>query len=150
MSEATNTPWARQTTCVSIAGRAILIEGAPGVGKSSLALGLIDRGAVLVGDDGVMLCEDQGALYALPHPNTRGLIEVRGVGLMPMPVAEREKVALMIRLEQGAPRHIEIAPMVMIGSLAIPCITLWPDSAALVLRAELALQRHGLWEPTRI
>ncbi|MBN9143816.1 MULTISPECIES: HPr kinase/phosphorylase [unclassified Novosphingobium] len=150
MSSPTKPHWARQATCVSIGGRAILIEGAPGVGKSSLALGLIDRGAVLVGDDGVMLCEDQDTLYALPHPNTRGLIEVRGVGLVTMPVAERARVALMIRLEAGGPRHIEVAPRITVGSLVIPCITLWPDSSALVLRAELALKYHGLWEPTEI
>jgi hypothetical protein len=136
--------WARQSTCVAIAGRAILIEGAPGVGKSSLALALIDRGAVLLGDDGVMLEEDQGALYAMPHPNTRGLIEVRGVGLVPMPVAPRARVALLLRLEREAPRYVEVAPVVMLERAAIPCITLWPDSPALALRCELALNHHGL------
>lgn len=150
MNHPTKPHWARQATCVSIGGRAILIEGAPGVGKSSLALGLIDRGAVLVGDDGVMLGEEHGALYVMPHPNTRGLIEVRGVGLVTMPVVERARVALMIRLEAGAPRHIEVAPRITVGSLTIPCITLWPESSALVLRAELALKYHGLWEPTEI
>ena len=40
-------------SCVAIGGRGVLIEGAPGSGKSSLALALIDRGAALVGDDGV-------------------------------------------------------------------------------------------------
>ena len=40
-----------QATCVAIAGRALLIEGAPGTGKSSLGLALIDRGAQLIGDD---------------------------------------------------------------------------------------------------
>ena len=34
-----------QATCVAIGGRAVLIEGEPGSGKSSLALALIDRGA---------------------------------------------------------------------------------------------------------
>lgn len=136
--------WARQSTCVALDGRAILIEGAPGVGKSSLALALMDRGAVLVGDDGVMLEQDQGALMAMPHPNTRGMMEVRGVGVIAMPVAARARVALLLRLEDGGPRYIEAAPQVMLGTVAIPCITLWPDSPALALRAELALRHHGL------
>ena len=38
-------------TCVEINGEAILIKGDPGVGKSSLALQLIDRGALLIADD---------------------------------------------------------------------------------------------------
>ena len=44
-----------QATAVEIGGRALLIEGPPGSGKSSLALALIDRGARLIGDDSVML-----------------------------------------------------------------------------------------------
>ena len=39
-----------QATCVAIDGRAILIEGPPGAGKTSLALALIDRGALRPGD----------------------------------------------------------------------------------------------------
>ena len=51
-----------QASAVAINGRALLIEGEPGAGKSSLALALIDRGAQLIGDDGVALrrvgCEE--------------------------------------------------------------------------------------------
>ena len=35
-----------------------MIEGASGAGKSSLALALIDRGAVLIGDDSLMLAAE--------------------------------------------------------------------------------------------
>lgn len=138
------TAWARQATCVALDGRAMLIEGAPGVGKSSLALALMDRGALLIGDDSVMLEEEAGRLYALPHPNTRGLLEVRGVGLLPVPVAPRAFVALLLRLDESAPRHIESAPQVRLGAVAMPCITLWPGGPALPLRAEMALRHHGL------
>ena len=66
-----------QATCVAIDGRAVLIEGHPGTGKSSLALALIDRGAVLVGDDGVTLDRADTRLLASPVPETVGLLEVR-------------------------------------------------------------------------
>lgn len=138
------TQWARQSTCVAVGGRAILVEGAPGMGKSSLALALIDRGALLVGDDSVMLEEHQGVLYAMPHPNTRGLLEVRGVGLVRMAVEARVPVALLLHLDESAPRHVETTPTVDMGGVAIPCITLWPGASALALRAELALKNHGL------
>ncbi|MFM5886059.1 MAG: HPr kinase/phosphorylase, partial [Novosphingobium sp.] len=49
-----------QATAVAIGGRGVLIEGAPGSGKSSLALALIDRGAALIGDDGVALAAVNG------------------------------------------------------------------------------------------
>lgn len=136
--------WARQSTCVAIDGRAMLIEGAPGVGKSSLALALIDRGAMLIGDDSVMLEERGGRLYAHPHPSTHGLMEVRGVGLVEMPVLAMAPVALMLRLDEGAPRYLEQAPTTMVGAIALPCITLWPDASTLALRAEMAMHVHGL------
>ena len=40
-------------TCVTLKGKAVLLRGEPGIGKSSLALDLIDRGAPLVADDQV-------------------------------------------------------------------------------------------------
>ncbi|HEY6868656.1 MAG TPA: HPr kinase/phosphatase C-terminal domain-containing protein, partial [Novosphingobium sp.] len=83
-----------QATCVAIGGRAVLITGEPGSGKSSLALALIDRGALLVGDDGVALAARAGRLLASPAPATTGLIEVRNVGLLTRPVARGVPVAL--------------------------------------------------------
>lgn len=54
-----------QATCIAIGGRALLIEGPPGSGKSSLALSLIDRGAMLIGDDSVLLEARHGRLSTL-------------------------------------------------------------------------------------
>ncbi len=133
----------RQAGCVAIGGRGVLIEGAPGCGKSSLALALIDRGAVLVGDDGVALRLDKGRLTASPPPATRGLIEVRNVGLLTLPVCEA-RVALLLRLSPDAPRYVEVAPREIIAGVGVPVIMLWPDTPALALRAEMALARHGL------
>ncbi len=134
---------ARQSTCVAIGGRAILIEGPPGAGKSSLALALIDRGAVLVGDDSVMLDVACGQLVARPHPATRGLLEVRNLGLLPLAVCDEAPVALVLRLDHEAPRFIDTAQTIVIAGVTVPMIQLWPDSPVLALRAELALSRYG-------
>jgi len=104
---------AHQASAVAIDGRAVLIEGPPGSGKSSLALALIDRGAVLIGDDAVMLEAVEGRLLAHPHPNVTGLIEVRNVGLVTMPVASAVPVALVLVLDPEAPRYVEAAEWVM-------------------------------------
>jgi serine kinase of HPr protein (carbohydrate metabolism regulator) len=133
-----------QFTCVSLGGRALLIAGAPGAGKSSLALALIEQGAVLVGDDGVALRVEGDRLIAAPAPATRGLIEVRGVGIVPMPVAQDVPVALLIRLTHAAPRFIEEPPRETVLGVALPAIALWPEGLALPLRARLAMERHGL------
>ena len=132
-----------QATCVAVAGKAILIEGEPGTGKSSLALSLIDRGAALVGDDGVVIEVEGTTLYAMPHPETRGLIEVRNLGLVSMPACDRAAVALMISLDPQAPRFIEQAEGATLAGVRIPMIRLWPGSDAMAIRAELALRLYG-------
>lgn len=137
------TAMVRLFSCVAIGGRGVLIEGEPGSGKSSLALALIDRGAVLVGDDGVTLEAAGGVLLASPPPNTAGLIEVRNVGLVTMETAARVPAALVLRLDAGAPRYIDEAEMVEVCGVSLPLVRLWPDSPVLALRAEAALRLYG-------
>ncbi|MFC3174532.1 HPr kinase/phosphorylase [Novosphingobium bradum] len=132
-----------QASCVAIEGRALLIEGAPGSGKSSLALALIDRGATLVGDDGVALVVEGGHLLASPAPAIAGLLEVRNVGLLRYPVAQRVPVALVARLDQAAERLPHGPDVVPLLGLALPLVRLWPDSPVLALRALAALARFG-------
>ena len=65
----------------------LLIRGESGSGKSSLALGLLDRAASagfhagLVADDRTRLEERHGRLIARTHPAVAGLVEIRGVGI---------------------------------------------------------------------
>ena len=133
-----------RASCVAIAGRAILIEGAPGSGKSSLALALIDRGAVLIGDDGVTLEVRGGKLYASPPPNIAGLLEVRNLGLLEFPVVSDVRVALIVALDQHAPRFIEGAELTERVGVMLPLVRLWPSETAPAQKSELALDRYGL------
>jgi serine kinase of HPr protein (carbohydrate metabolism regulator) len=133
-----------QAGCVAIGGRGILIAGPSGSGKSSLALALIDRGAVLVGDDGVVLSVRQGELWAAAHANTAGLLEVRNLGIVRFAVLSEVRVCLKVVLDREAPRFIDRADCEWIDGVAIPVVRLWPDSPVLALRAELALRRYGL------
>ncbi|MEL0209845.1 MAG: HPr kinase/phosphatase C-terminal domain-containing protein [Novosphingobium sp.] len=134
---------AAQLTCVAIGGRGLLIAGKPGCGKSSLALALIDRGAVLVGDDGVILAQQQGKLVASPHPNIAGKLEVRNLGLLDFPVSPPVPVAMILVLDPEAPRFIEQPETVVIEGVNMPQVRLWPDGPVLALKAELALARFG-------
>ena len=133
----------RQASCVAIEGRAVMIEGASGSGKSSLALALIDRGAVLIGDDGVALETHNGGIRAKAPPNIGGKIEIRNVGIVELPTTEAP-LALVLRLDRQAPRHVEQAESVELIGQKIPLIRLFPDSPQLHLRAEWALKLHGL------
>ncbi len=130
-------------TAVAIGGRALLIEGPPGSGKSSLALALIDRGALLIGDDAVHLAHDGAALIASPPPNTCGLIDIRNVGIVELPVSSAP-LALVLTLDPDAPRFPLDPAMRTIAGVDIPSLPLAPGDAVQALRAEYALAHHGL------
>lgn len=134
-------------SCVAKEGRAVLIEGPPGSGKSSLVLQLIDRGAMLIGDDGVELALRAGRLHASPPPRIAGLIEVRNVGLVNLATSADVPVALVLRLDEAAPRFIDAAETREIDGVALPLVRLWPGGETLALKAELALARWGLSFP---
>jgi len=133
----------RQATAVAIGGRALLIEGPPGSGKSSLALALIDRGATLIGDDGIALQERTGELWASPAPATAGLIELRNVGLVTLPTTEAP-IALILDLRDDAPRFVEHAGAAEIAGHTIPWLAFDPRGPAAAVRAEYALALRGL------
>jgi hypothetical protein len=139
-------PIVMQASAVVIGGRALLIEGPPGSGKSSLALALIDRGAGLLGDDAVTLARVGDRLIASPPPNIAGLLEVRGVGLVRMAVAAPAPVALMLTLGGAEPERLPATPLPqrMIAGIGVPVLPFDPGSIAPAARAEYALALHGL------
>ncbi|WP_170469372.1 HPr kinase/phosphorylase [Ruegeria arenilitoris] len=69
-------------SCVAFAGKALLIVGASGTGKSALALQMMAFGAELVADDRVELRATGDQVLAQAAPNIRGMIEARGLGIL--------------------------------------------------------------------
>lgn len=133
-------------TCVSVAGSGLLIEGPPGSGKSRLALALIDRGAVLVGDDGIRLEHRGTRVWACPPPNIAGRIEIRGVGITELQ-ATCAPLCLALLLGEGAARLPTLDPTGDAGGnplgVSLPRLA-FPAFDADPVRAEWALRLHGL------
>lgn len=129
-------------TCLAVGGRGLLIEGPPGSGKSSLALALIDRGAVLVGDDGVALERRADRLIAHPPPNIAGKLEIRGVGIVELP-SQPAPLALVLSLNGEADRLPE-RDAVTVEGISLPRLHFRGGDALAAVRAEWALRLHGL------
>ena len=71
-----------QATAVSYKNRAILIQGSAGIGKTTLALSLIEKGAVLIGDDVVELFIKNNKLFCKSKEILKGVVELKGLGLV--------------------------------------------------------------------
>lgn len=95
-------------TAIVIDGRGVLLRGNPGSGKSSLALRLIDNPgygahdtllrALLIADDQVCLIRKQDKITMSPPHNLRGLLEVRGLGIVKVPYGQQADLYLVVDL----------------------------------------------------
>ena len=67
---------------VDVYGIGILIAGRSGIGKSEVALDLIERGHRLVADDVVMLTQKNNILMAAATDMSKHFMEIRGLGII--------------------------------------------------------------------
>jgi serine kinase of HPr protein (carbohydrate metabolism regulator) len=130
-------------SCVAIDGRAVLIEGRSGSGKSDLALRLIDRGAQLVSDDYTVLLRERGRLLAQPPATIAGRIEVRGLGIVEMPYAEGVPVALIVELADAVERMPPERVERRIAGVTLPEIAVVAHEGSAPIKVALALSRIG-------
>lgn len=128
-------------SCVAIDGVAVLIEGLSGSGKSDLALRLIDRGGVLVSDDYTIVRRVGEQLLASAPDNIAGLIEVRGVGLVPMPHESSVAVSLMVSIGDAVERLPGDGKARTIAGVCIPVTQVAPFEASAPIKVELALKQ---------
>ena len=127
-------------TSVAIDGRAVVIEGPSGSGKSDLALRLIDRGAMLISDDATLLVRVAGALHARVPATIRGRMEVRGVGIVELPQVDDVPLALMVRLAEIVPRMPE-RRMRRIAGVEVRELLVDPRPASAAILVELAMRQ---------
>lgn len=124
---------------------AVFIRGASGSGKSDLAFRLLSSGATLISDDQVALEKRQNRIFAGAVDAIRGLIEVRGIGLLRYPVADPAAVKLVIDLvaRDSVPRLPEWTEMDILG-VALPLFRLhaFDASAPCKLRAAMTVVHH--------
>ena len=86
-------------TAVAWQGRAVLITGASGTGKSALGLQIMAFGGDLVADDQTILTLRDGAVWASCPPQIAGLIEARFVGIIAAKAVPSARLALAINMD---------------------------------------------------
>ena len=86
--------------CVSFDGRGVLILGASGSGKSSLALQLMAYGFGFVSDDRTAVAARGGIVVAAAPRPVRGRIEARGIGILNVTPVSAARIRLVIDLDE--------------------------------------------------
>jgi serine kinase of HPr protein (carbohydrate metabolism regulator) len=128
-------------TSVAINGKAILIMGPSGSGKSDLALRLIDRGATLISDDQTMIRQADTGLIACGFGTIKGKIEVRGLGIIEMPSVSDVPLALILELRSTVERLPTETSERLVAGRMLPVVVIAPFEASAPIKAELALRR---------
>jgi serine kinase of HPr protein (carbohydrate metabolism regulator) len=131
-------------SCVAKDGRAVLISGRSGSGKSDLALRLVDRGAVLVSDDYTVVRRVSGRLLARAPANIEGRMEVRGLGILPFPHESDMPVCLFVDLNLEVVRMPEPREPIWIAGVQVPVVALNALEASAPIKVEVALRLFGL------
>ena len=125
-------------------GRAILISGPSGSGKSDLTLRLLDRGFTLVSDDQTIVRREGDRLIANSPPNIAGKLEIRGIGIVDMETVSDVPIALYVELTSEIMRLPDDRRERPVLGVNLPLVSVDAMTASAASKVSLALDRLGL------
>ena len=131
-------------SCVALDGRAVLIAGPSGSGKSDLALRLLDRGFTLVSDDRTILSKEGNLLVASAPGPIRGKLEIRGIGIVDMDSKDNVPVAMIVELTSDMQRIPDDSRERLILGVTVPLVNVDAMTASAPSKVAVALDRLGL------
>ena len=125
-------------------GRAVLIAGPSGSGKSDLALRLLDRGFTLVSDDQTIVRREGDRRVASAPPTIKGKLEIRGIGIVEMDTVDDIPVALFVELTSEIMRLPDDRRERPVLGVNLPLVSVDALTASAASKVALALDRLGL------
>jgi len=131
-------------SCVASQGRAVLITGQSGSGKSDLALRLIDRGFSLVSDDRTILRKEDATLMASAPETIKGKLEIRGIGIVDIDSVNDVPVALVVELTGDMQRMPDDGQERVILGASVPLVNVDAMTASAPAKVVVALRHLGL------
>ncbi len=129
---------------VAIDGRAVLITGPSGSGKSDLALRMLDRGFALVADDQTIVRRDGSRLLASAPSTIAGKLEIRGIGIVEVETVSDVPVTLIVELTSAMQRLPDDSRERPILGIALPLVTVDAMTASAPAKVAIALDRLGI------
>lgn len=121
---------------------AVFLRGISGSGKSDLAFRLCEAGASLICDDQVLFERRQDNIHVSVVDSIRGLLEVRGVGLLRYPVSGgSSRLRLIVDLvpREEVPRLPEWEKEDILG-VSVPRISLHAFDASAAFKVQKAME----------
>jgi HPr kinase/phosphorylase len=107
---------------VALEGRALLILGPSGSGKSSVALQLMALGCTLVSDDQTEAVARDGRLWASAPARIKGRIEARGIGLLGAETVDTALVVLAVDMSRTEEHRLPPERTIEIAGISVPCL----------------------------
>jgi len=105
--------------------RGVLLQGPSGSGKSDLALRALDLGWRLITDDRTLVWASRGRLYGRAPDALAGLIEARGLGVLPAPPRAFSTIALAARcVDADSVERMPEPQTLVLLDLPVPLIAL--------------------------
>ncbi len=125
--------------------RGVLIEGPSGSGKSDLALRALDAGWSLISDDRTLLWACEGRLYGRAPDVLAGLIEARGVGVLPASGRAYARIHMVARcVDDGVVDRLPNDETQALLGVSLPLVRLAALEASATAKLSRALTHLGV------
>jgi serine kinase of HPr protein (carbohydrate metabolism regulator) len=125
--------------------RGVLIEGPSGSGKSDLMLRALADGWRLVADDRTLVWAEAGRPFGRAPETIAGLVEVRGLGVLPAARRAFAEIVLVARcVASGEVERLPEPAMVELQGATAPQVLIAPFEASATVKLACALRHIGL------